>query len=65
MGWKQQPREGSTVDKIKMFWKENVDTKVVVSTVIGGVVLGGMIYFATRSGLKPLQKAAKVAAGGK
>lgn len=48
-----------------MFWAQNVDTKVVVSTVIGGVVLGGMIYFATRSGLKPLQQAAKVAAGGK
>lgn len=51
------------MDKIKMFWTENVDTKVVISTIVGGVVLGGMIYFATRSGLKPLQQAAKVAAG--
>lgn len=53
------------MEKVKQFWSDNVNTKVVVSTIIGGVVLGGMIYFATRSGLKPLQKAAKVAAGGK
>lgn len=53
------------MEKVKQFWSDNVDTKVVVSTIIGGVVLGGMIYFATRSGLKPLQQAAKVAAGGK
>jgi hypothetical protein len=50
---------------VKTFFAQNVDTKIVVSAALGLAVMGVVIYAATRSGLKPLQQAAKVAAGGK
>ena len=39
--------------------KENIDTKIVVSTVVGSVVTGLLAYALLRSGIRPLQEVAK------
>ncbi|MFK5947943.1 MAG: hypothetical protein QM500_04120 [Methylococcales bacterium] len=45
--------------------KRNIDTRTVVSVVVGMGVFGAIIYGAVRSGLKPLKTVAAVAKGGK
>lgn len=39
--------------------KENIDTKIVVSTVVGSVVTGVIAFALIKSGVKPLQEVAK------
>lgn len=43
--------------------KANIDPKVVTSVVVGLGVFGLITYAAVRTGIKPLQTAAKVAKG--
>lgn len=43
--------------------KANIDMKTVVSTAVGMAVFGLITYAAVRTGIKPLQTAAKVAKG--
>jgi hypothetical protein len=43
--------------------KNNIDAKTVTSVVVGMAVFGGIMYAAVRTGIKPLQTAAKVAKG--
>ena len=45
--------------------KANIDAKTVVSAALGSALLGLITFAAIRSGIKPLQTAAKVANGGK
>lgn len=40
-------------------FKQNIDTKIVVSTVVGSVVTGLIAYGLIKSGVKPLQEVAK------
>lgn len=39
--------------------KENVDTKIVVSTVVGSIVTGIIAFALIKSGVRPLQEVAK------
>lgn len=39
--------------------KQNIDTKIVVSTVVGSVVTGVIAMALIKSGVKPLQEVAK------
>lgn len=39
--------------------KENIDTKIVVSTVVGSIVTGFIAYALIKSGVRPLQEVAK------
>lgn len=39
--------------------KENIDTKIVVSTVAGSVVTGVIAWALLKSGVKPLREVAK------
>lgn len=39
--------------------KDNTDTKIVVSTVVGMLVFGLITYAAVRSGIKPVAAAAR------
>lgn len=43
--------------------KANIDVKTVTSVVVGMTLFGAVMYAAVRSGIKPLQTAAKVAKG--
>lgn len=43
--------------------KANIDTKIVLSSMIGAALLGVVTFAAVKSGIKPLAKAAKVAKG--
>ncbi|WP_162931508.1 hypothetical protein [Teredinibacter turnerae] len=52
------------LDKVKRAWRDNVDTRIVVSSALGAAVLGGMTFLAVRSGVKPIAAAAKVAKNG-
>jgi len=45
----------------KMKAKENVSMPIVVSSALGAMVASAVLYFAMKSGIKPLKKAAKVA----
>jgi hypothetical protein len=51
----------NTVNQAKAY----IDPKIVVSSAIGAAVLGAVVYAASKSGVKPLKDAAKVAKGGK
>ena len=42
---------------------KNIDTKTVASVTVGMAVFGLITYAAVKSGIKPLQAAAKVAGG--
>lgn len=53
------------MDKIKTFLAENVDKKVVFSAMIAAALIGGAVYFGSRSGFAPLVKASEVVKGGK
>lgn len=44
--------------------QKNVDAKTVTSVVVGMAVFGGILYAISRTGVKPLETAAKVAKGG-
>lgn len=39
--------------------KENIDTKIVVSTVVGSIVTGIIAFALIKSGVRPLQEVAK------
>lgn len=39
--------------------KENIDTKIVVSTVVGSIVTGVIAFALIKSGVRPLQEVAK------
>lgn len=43
---------------------DNVDKRIVVSSALGAALLGGIMYLAVKSGIKPLATAAKVAKKG-
>lgn len=45
--------------------KNNVDTKVMWSTVAGIAVFGGLVFLAGKSGFGPLKQAAQIAKGAK
>lgn len=49
------------VQKSKTFARNNIDTKIVTSTVVSAFVLGGLVYAMKKSGFKPLAKAANLA----
>lgn len=53
-----------TVDKAKALASSSLDKKMVISSMVGAGLLGAVTFFAVRSGLKPLAKAAKVAKNG-
>lgn len=44
--------------------KQNIDTKAVLSAALGSALLGGAVWAAKKSGVKPVAKAAKIAQGG-
>jgi hypothetical protein len=44
-------------------FKANIDAKVVTSVVVALAIFGGITYAAVRSGIKPLQAAAKAVKG--
>ena len=44
-------------------FKANIDTKTVTSVVVGMGLFGLITFAAIRTGIKPLQQAAKVAKG--
>ena len=48
----------------KMAVSNNVDTRIVVSSMLGAALLGVVTYAAVKSGIKPLKDAAKVAKNG-
>lgn len=52
------------VTKAKVVANENIDKKIVVSSMIGAALLGVVTFVAVKSGVKPLAKAAKVAKNG-
>lgn len=52
------------VDKAKAAVSRNLDSKMVFSSMVGAALLGTVTFFAVRSGVKPLAKAARVAKNG-
>ncbi len=44
--------------------RENVDKRIVISSALGAALLGGVMFLAVKSGIKPLATAAKVAKKG-
>lgn len=44
--------------------RDNVDKRIVISSALGAALLGGVMYLAVKSGIKPVAKAAKIAKTG-
>ena len=51
--------EGYTVAQPVQYVKDNTDTKIVVSTIVGMMIFGAITYAAVRSGIKPVVAAAR------
>lgn len=49
----------------KVLASNNVKAPLVVSAALGSMLAGVVVYFAAKSGVKSVQKAATVAKGGK
>jgi len=45
-----------TVNRVK----QNIDMRIVVSSIAASVIVGGVAYLAVKSGMKPLVKAGKL-----
>lgn len=51
----------ASVDRVV---RDNVDKRIVISSALGAALLGGVMFLAVKSGIKPLATAAKVAKKG-
>ena len=51
-------------NKVKLWAARNIDPKVVVSTAVGGGLLGAVAFGLRKSGVKPLATAANIAQKG-